>query len=129
MFFASIISDYFIWHYTRAWFEMWGVWRNLLWAVAHFFSIKELLASLFSPFKRMTEARDQTFSFEDLAEYVIINGLSRLIGALVRSVIILCGCIALTITIVGGFTVYLFWMLAPMLVIGLIGAGVSLLLI
>jgi len=129
MFFASIIHDYFVWHYTRAWWEMWGVWRNFILLVVHFFSIPQLAQSWFAPFKRMTQGRGKAFDFEDLASYVIINIISRIIGAIARTVIILFGIAALLITIVGGFVTYLFWMVAPFLIIGLLGAGISLLLI
>jgi len=101
----------------------------MLWFVGHFFSIKELALSLFSPFKRITEGRGNTFSFEDLASFVIIGILSRLIGACVRITIITLGVISLAATIVGGFVVYLFWAIAPFMIIGLIGASISMFLI
>jgi hypothetical protein len=129
MFFASIIQDYFIWHYTRAWWQMWGIWRNFLWFVIHFFSLPQLTRSWFAPFKRMTERRGKQFNFEDLATYIIINLLSRIIGALIRTVLILLGLITLLITIVAGFAAHLLWMLAPFMIIGLLGMSVSLFLI
>ena len=129
MFFAAIIQDYFVWHYTRAWWQMWGVWRNFLWVTIHFFSIPQMLQSLLLPFKRTTQTRGDTFSLEDLAAYVIINIISRIIGAIIRTAIIMVGCIALLFTVAGGFLAYLFWLVAPLLVIGLLGAGISLLLI
>jgi hypothetical protein len=129
MFFASIINDYFIWHYTQAWWQMWGVWRNFLFFVIHFFSIPQLMRSWFAPFKRTTQERGNTFDFEDLAAYVIINILSRLFGAIARTAIIIVGILALLLTIIGGFIVYLFWMVAPLMIIGLIGASISLFLI
>jgi len=129
MFFASIIHDYFVWHYTRAWWQMWGVWRNFIYVVVHFFSIPKLLRSWFSPFKRMTQDRGEKFNFEDLAAYVIINFLSRIFGAIARTAIIVVGILALLLTIAGGFITYLFWMVAPIMVIALLGAGISLFLI
>lgn len=129
MFFGALIADYFVWHYTRAWFDIWGVWRNFLWFVGHFFSIKELMLSLFAPFKRITEGRGDKFSFEDLAAYVIIGILSRVVGAFARITIICIGLLALLCTVVGGFIVYLFWMVAPFVIIGLLGASISMFLI
>lgn len=129
MFFAAIIHDYFVWHYTRAWFEIWGVWRNFLWFVGHFFSIKELTVSLFAPFKRITEGRGDKFNLEDLAAFIIIGILSRIVGACIRLVIIAIGLLALACTIIGGFLVYLFWAVAPFMVIGLLGASISMFLI
>ena len=129
MFFGALIRDYFVWHYTRAWFDIWGVWRNLLWFVGHFFSIRELTLSLFAPFKRVTEERGEKFNFEDLAAFVIIGTLSRVVGACTRIVIIMTGVVALICTVLGGFVVYFFWALAPMLIIGLLGASISMFLI
>jgi len=129
MFFASIIHDYFIWHYTRAWWQMWGVWRNFMWLTIHFFSMPQLMQSWFQPFKRITQNRGKRFDFEDAAAYFIINLLSRVIGTIARTSLLLLGFVALCCTIIGGFFVYLFWLLAPMMIIGLLGASLSLFLI
>jgi hypothetical protein len=129
MLFAAIIRDYFVWHYTQAWFLLWGVWRNFLWFVIHFFSIPQLMRSWFAPFKRITERRGDKFDLEDLASYVIIGFLSRIIGALIRTVIIIIGLITLALTVIGGFVVYLLWALVPFMIIGILGMSISLLLI
>jgi len=129
MLFAAIIRDYFVWHYTQAWFLLWGVWRNFLWFVIHFFSIPQLMRSWFAPFKRITERRGDKFNLEDLASYVIIGFLSRIIGALIRTVIIIIGLITLALTVIGGFVVYLLWALVPFMIIGILGMSISLLLI
>ncbi len=105
MFFGSIIHDYFIWHYTQAWSQIWRVWHNFMFVVSHFFSISQLMRSWFEPFKRTTEGRGERFNLEDLASYIIINTLSRVLGALTRSVIILIGIAALAATVLGGLFV------------------------
>ena len=129
MLFAAIIRDYFVWHYTEAWFLMWGVWRNFLWFVIHFFSLPQLMRSWFAPFKRITEERGDKFDLEALAGFVIIGILSRLVGAIARTVIILLGVLTLSLTIVGGFFIYLVWALLPFAIIGLLGMSISLFLI
>ena len=129
MLFAAIIRDYFVWHYTEAWFLIWGVWRNFLWFVIHFFSIPQLMRSWFAPFKRITEGRGDKFDLEDLASYIIIGFLSRILGALVRTIIIVIGMITLALTVIGGFAVYLLWALVPFMIIGILGMSISLLLI
>jgi hypothetical protein len=126
MFLPAIIRDYFVWHYTRAWWELWGVWRNYIWFVGHFFSIGQLMRSWFAPFKRITERRGNTWNTEDLAAYIIINIISRLIGAIARTAIILIGIIALCITIVVGIIIYTIWMLLPIIIFGLVGMSLSL---
>ena len=126
MFLASIIHNYFVWHYTRAWWELWGVWRNYIWFVTHFFSIPQLMRSWLSPFKRITEGRGDKWSTEDFAAYIIVNILSRVVGAIVRTVVIAIGLIALLVTIAVGFFIYTVWMILPLIIIGLVGGGLSL---
>jgi len=129
MFFAAIIRDYFVWHYTRAWFELWGVWRNSLWFVVHFFSLPQLTRSWFAPFRRITEKRGETFDLEALAGFVVIGLLSRLIGTLVRTMIIAIGLSVLGLALIGGVVTYLLWALMPVLIIAILGMSISLFLI
>lgn len=129
MLFAAIIRDYFVWHYTTAWFLMWGVWRNFLWFVIHFFSLPQLMRSWFTPFKRITEPRGNRFDLEDFASYVIIGLLSRIIGALIRTIIIVAGVCVLIGTVMAGFVIYLLWALVPLIIISLLGMSISLFLI
>lgn len=126
MFLPLIIQNYFVWHYGRAWSEFWGIWTTYLWFVTHIFSIPQLLRSLFAPFKRITQSRGQTFSGEDLAAYVIINLLSRLIGAMARTAIILTGLVVWLVTFVAGVLIYACWAFLPFLVVSLLGASLSL---
>ncbi len=65
----------------------------------------------------MTEARGQTFNFEDLAGFVIINLISRIVGATLRTFIIFAGIIALIIVLLGFIVIYIFWLLAPLLLV------------
>jgi len=128
MVFSYVIKDYFIWHYFRAWKELFNVWLNFLWFTIHFFSIPELFQSLFAPWKRMTEERKRSFNFEDIASFFIINFLSRLIGAVLRATIIVAGLIVLTFVIIIGAGTFVFWLLAPLVIISSFVFGISMLL-
>jgi hypothetical protein len=128
MLFLSIVHHYLLWHYSRAFLEIFHVWLNFLWFVVHFFSIPQLLRSLFSPWKRIVEGRGNKWSFEDLAAYVIIGFFSRLIGFFIRFTIILIGLLSLLFVVVAGFAVYFFWIAAPLIIIALFVFGFTLLL-
>lgn len=117
MLFTAILHHYLIWHYGRAFREIAHVWFNLFWFTYHFFSIPQLLRSYFAPWKRMTEERGDTFSFEDLAGFVVINVISRLIGMLLRTIIIGFGLIALFVLCVGIIATYVFWVCAPAILV------------
>ena len=126
MLFVSILHHYLLWHYTHAFLEIFHVWTNFFWFIVNFFSIPQLLRSLFSPWKRITEERKRSFDFEDIAGVVIIGLFSRLIGFILRSVIIIIGFFALIFLLVFLFIVYTFCLLAPAFMIGSLVYGVIL---
>lgn len=128
MLFTSIVRDYFRWHYTAAFREIFHLWLNFLWFTIHFFSLPQLARSWLAPWKRMTESRGSNWSFEDLASFIIINLISRLIGALLRTIIIAIGFSVLMLVVVTGFVTYLFWIIAPVVIFALLASGITLLL-
>ena len=129
MLFLSIVHHYLLWHYTRAFIEIFNVWTNLMWFVVHFFSIPQLMMSWFSPWKRMIEPRRKKWDLEDLAGSIIIGFISRIIGFILRTVVIAIGLVSLFITVAGGLIVYIFWVAAPLVIIGLLGFGITLLVV
>ena len=128
MLFLSVMHHYVFWHYTRAWVEMFNVWRNLIWFVVNFFSIPQLMLSWLAPWKRMTEGRGEKWNFEDLASYIIIGIISRILGAIMRTVVIFLGLVSLAITIGLGVVAFVFWAVAPLVIIGFLGFGITLLI-
>jgi hypothetical protein len=128
MLFLSIVHHYLLWHYSRAFLEILHVWKNLLWFVIRFFSIPQLMSSWFAPWKRMTEKRRKKWDFEDLAGFVIIGFISRVIGFILRTVVIFIGMICLVLTVIGGLLVFAFWIAAPLILIMLLGFGITLLI-
>jgi hypothetical protein len=127
MLFVSVLHHYLIWHYSRAFAEIFHVFKNFFWFTSNFFSLKQLLRSYFSPWRRITEERGRTFSFEDLASYLIINLISRIIGFILRTVIILTGLAPLIILCLLVVMVYIAWVMAPLLIFACLYFGIKLL--
>lgn len=127
MFALVLVRDYALWHYTKAFALMTHVFANLLWFIWHFFSIPQLAKNLFAPFKRITEKR-RGFSFEDIAGTIIVNLLSRLIGALLRTLIVLLGLTILGLSSLFFLAIYLFWVLLPVLMMTTFVYGLILIL-
>jgi hypothetical protein len=127
MVFLTLMHHYLLWHYSAAFAEIFHVWKNLFWFVVHFFSLPQLLRSYFAPFKRMTEGRGETFNFEDIAGFIIINLISRFIGVIIRTFFILLGLIVLGLLCVGIICTYVFWVTAPLVLIGCLYYGLLLL--
>jgi len=76
----------------------------------------------------MTEERGNSFNFEDLAGFIIINLISRLIGMLMRTVIIVIGVTSLLVLSVGIVLTYIFWVTAPIIIVGCLYYGILLLI-
>lgn len=125
MVFLTIVHHYLLWHYSRAFLEIFHVWFNLIWFTVHFFSIPQLMRSWFSPWKRMTERREKKWDLEDLAGFIVVNLISRIIGFILRTIIITLGLICLFTVVTGGFVVYAFWVAAPLIIILMLWFGIT----
>lgn len=126
MLFVSILHHYLLWHYTKAFHEIFHVWKNFFWFTINFFSLPQLIRSFFAPWKRMTEERGNTFNFEDLASFVIIGLISRIIGVILRATIILSGTFVLLLLCLGLIITYTFWIFAPLCIISSLIYGIIL---
>ena len=129
MLFLSVAHQYLLWHYSRAFGEIFHVWLNFIWFVIHFFSLPQMIRSWFSPWKRMVEGRGRKWNLEDLAAFIVIGIISRIIGAILRTLVIITGLASLFIAIAGGVAVFVFWLGAPLIIIGLLGFGIALIVL
>lgn len=124
-----IIRDYFHWHYTTGVIDYLRVWGNFLHFILNLFSIKLLVSTLFTPWKRMEE--EQKVNITDFYNYFekhFINFISRIIGALIRSALILVGTVIWAIICVTGLVGFIAWFLLPIGIFILIFAGLELML-
>ncbi len=109
------VTDYLKWHYGTGLFDILRVWGNFLWFVIHTSSFFELLKTLFSPWKRMQEDKPSKGTF-DPGYYIgslVINFLMRMVGFLVRLVIIALAIVAFSIIFTFGAAFLLFWFVSP----------------
>lgn len=82
--------------------------------VQHFFSISQLLGSLFAPWKRMIEVDDSPgFNPKQFFEVLTFNLISRFIGATVRLALIFISAILLIVTFFAGVFGLLVWIVLP----------------
>lgn len=84
------------------------------------------MRSWISPWKRITEDKGRSFNLEDLAGFVIIGFLSRFVGFIIRTAIIVLGLIALSVLVGVGFATYILWVGMPVLIITGIILGITL---
>ena len=127
MFFLTIISDYLYWHYTTALTGFVRLYKNFWWFLVQFFSLHQLLSSLFTPYKRMTEPRGASLSLSAWFSYLVINTVSRLLGFIIRITIICTGLLSLIGLLIVSLIGYGIWLAAPVIIVYCFSYGVFLL--
>jgi hypothetical protein len=120
---VAFMPYYAVWHYTGAIADILRIWRNYLWFFYHFFSIPVLLKTLFSPWRRLQEEYKGGFDIESFFSTIIVNIMMRFVGALVRLVFIIAGIAILTIVFLAGLAFLVFWMVLPVLSLGVLVVG------
>lgn len=97
--------------------------KLLFFTVADYFSFEILLKTLFQPWKR-DELSAERLSLSERVQIWGLNLVSRFFGFLMRSAAILVGLISLAIVAVFLIFLWLSWVLAPFIGVGLIAVGV-----
>ena len=116
MFLVGIIS----WWYGRGWREQFIRVRNRLAQTVDFFSIGQLLVTLFSPFRQISAGRVDG-PFGSIVRAFFDQLLSRIIGSIVRFFTILAGIIALIFQGLYEAIILVVWLFLPVFpVVGVI---------
>lgn len=112
-----LIFSYFIWHYTQAFRDIFNHIRNFLWFVYHFFSVKVLVKTLFSPWRKLSEQYQKGFNISRLLETFVVNVIMRIVGFFIRLLVIMVGIVALIFVIVAGCISIVLWAVLPFIII------------
>lgn len=127
MYTIYLLPLYIKWHYSEAFRDLFHNWKHFLVFVSHLFSLKLLVKTWFSPFGRLNEDYKKTFSLEDFMETLVVNVVMRLVGAVMRTFVIISGLVTLTAVFALGLLSFVLWALAPLVVVSLFIQGLSLL--
>lgn len=121
---ASLTQAYLRWHYTYGVIDFVHIIGNFVWFFYEFFSIRLLLSTFFVPFHRLSEEGPASLDFGRLAERFIVNVLMRIVGALMRTGLILFGSIFILFTCIAGLLFLIVWLCAPLIAIVLTVFGI-----
>ncbi len=106
--------EYIRWHYSYAVTFYLARLASTLSAVSHQFSLSLLLPTLFAPWKRLiVVTKRKGFNPAVSFQEVSFNLISRGIGAVVRLLLFVTGCVALLIVFVSGAVGFVFWIFVP----------------
>lgn len=124
----GVLKDYIFWHYTVAYVDQIYILKNYVWFLKRFFSIREVVKSLFSPWKRIQD--DKGSLLRDPGNFfasLIVNTIMRIVGFFARMILLLIALICFLVLLVIALIVMVLWALIPLIVVFLFGKGVTLL--
>lgn len=92
-------------------------WRNFLWFGSNYFSIPLLLKTLFSPWRRYSWSYGRGFDIGRYFSVLASNLISRLLGAVMRIILIVIGIVFEILIFFFGLIILAGWFLLPLLLI------------
>lgn len=112
--------NFFHWYFNEGLHDLLEIWKNFLVFVLRFFSIFELLKTIFYPWHRdVSFAGWVGFHPILMLKMLVENVISRFLGAIVRMVVIAFGIICFFLAFFLGLIVVLVWISGPFLMIAL----------
>lgn len=126
--FITTSLGYLKWHYGRALATTFLFWRNILVFLFNFFSIKNLIGNFFTPWKRLADNYPKSFDLKIYFFTFLVNSIMRIVGVILRSIIIAIGLLVCAIYIALLPLSLLIWLALPIIIIYLIISGLILII-
>jgi hypothetical protein len=113
---SVLLLKYVKWHFIDATTGLIKAWGTILWFAGNYFSIGLLLRTYFSPWRKIAWDYGRGF---DLGRFFFIlssNLISRVLGAVMRSFLIIAGIIAEIFLLFLSIASILIWLTLPALI-------------
>jgi hypothetical protein len=115
---------FFLWWYGRGWQQVVSSFRPRIRSVINGFSVRQLVTTLFAPWKRIITQPGR--SLEDRLRAAADNAFSRVIGFVVRILVLLAALFCVVIIALLSIIEIIVWPLLPLAMPGFIVAGLVL---
>ena len=109
----NIFLQALIWQFFDVPKEILKGWRNFLLFNLNYFSVPILLRTFISPWHRYSYSYGKIFEVWKNIQVFVFNVMSRVIGAILRSVFIIIGILAEILIILIGIIILLGWLALP----------------
>ncbi|XOB40946.1 MAG: hypothetical protein ACKKMW_02665 [Candidatus Nealsonbacteria bacterium] len=113
----NTVLKYIWWHFIEAPKSILKGWGNYLRFGLNYFSVGLLLKTLFSPWRNYRWFYPKSFDLGKYAEVAFSNLISRVLGFIPRSVLIIIGIISEIFILVFGVFVLAAWLVLPVFLI------------
>jgi hypothetical protein len=123
-----IILGYLKWHYGQAIYSLWNIWKNFLFFIFEFFSIKLLFQNFFDSWKRMTDDYPRSFDLKKYFAIFIVNMITRIVGIIMRTGLIIIGLTCYFLMFIAYPLALVIWLLLPAIIVSLILTGIFLII-
>ncbi len=110
MFLVGLIS----WWYGRGWIAQWQRILGQFKATLEFFSVGQLAATLFAPFRQISASGGSDGSFGGAMRALVDKLISRIIGGIVRFFTILIGLVVIVALAVYELVIIVGWWFVPL---------------
>ncbi|MDD4990510.1 MAG: hypothetical protein PHW31_04395 [Candidatus Pacebacteria bacterium] len=113
----NIFFKWVFWHFVEATRSIFLGWKNFLKFNLNYFSIGLLLKHLLRPWRADKGAYARGFDIKQYFNTFLGNMISRILGAIIRLVVIAAGLVFEIVIFFAGLFVLLFWIFLPVIVI------------
>lgn len=113
----NIFLVWFYWHFYEMPKFLLGVWKNYILFASNYFSLPDLIKSLFSPWRKYKWNYPKSFDVAEFFSTLISNTFSRLLGFIMRIVLVVVGVSFQILVITAGFVIFIIWVLLPFMII------------
>lgn len=123
----NVLVQFFVWYFWDMPKEILRAWRNYLVFNLEFFSVGLLLRTWLSPWHQYHWDRGRGFDFARFLEVLFSNAITRVLGAFMRSILIIIGLVSEVFIFLIGLIILAFWLVLPALLVFGFGFGLKLL--
>ena len=113
----NIFYLWFFWHFYEMPKFLLGIWKNYILFALNYFSLPILLKSLFAPWRKYRWNYPKGFNVVEFFNTLVSNAFSRLLGALMRIILLVIGILFQVFVIFSGLIIFLLWILIPFIVL------------
>ena len=121
----ELLINYLRWHYTLAVRNIFLIWSDFVWFLWNYFSIRQLTRTFFVPWRRLGETAVDIFDFFNYFSSIVITFLMRIVGMIVRTLVIITGLISIFLSAIVGLGFLLVWILMPLLLVIIFVVGIK----
>jgi hypothetical protein len=112
----NLLLKFIFWYYLERPKRILVLWGNFLRFGWNYFSIGLLLKTLFNHWHRYQWFYARGFDPKQWSQTLAFNLISRVLGMIARTVLIIIGLVFLAVIILSGLFIFLLWLILPFLI-------------